>query len=263
MKNAVLAEGRSVPTEARKIVGAVVGLMILLAAITTRADVPRLPGIWLSKEPGRKMPEPHERQLVQDLRRITGLPALKFDQDGRLLLGDVSVVKGGAGVARQILLCALGSGGAFVIEDHCGSTSVTFGQIDEGMRYEDLRVPCSLLIWRVRLDFEDFRVMAASPEVRKSFNAGFTMLHELLHGLGYRDAEDPEEIGDCERLVNQARAELKLPIRDQYFADQLQITPKAYTLRLRFRDPEPKTLPTKQPRRLHYIFFMATTNLKP
>jgi hypothetical protein len=43
------------------------------------------------------------------------------------------------------------------------------------------------------------------------------MLHELLHGLGYDDGSREEEIGQCEEMVNQARSELGLPLRDQYF----------------------------------------------
>ena len=168
-------------------------------------------------------------------------------------------------VARQILLCALGSREVFIIEDYCGSPSVTFGQMDEGTNYEDMQAQCQFLIWRVRLDFDDFRDMQASPEVRESFNAGFTMLHELLHGLGYRDANSPEEIGDCERLVNQVRAELELPLRDQYFAEPLRITPKIFTVRLRFREANTKkSLLNKQTRRRsHYLFFMLPSDSRP
>jgi hypothetical protein len=202
---------------------------------------------------------------VEDLRRITGLPKLAFDQDGRLSLGDVSVAEGGAEVARQILLCVLGSGEVFIIEDHSGSSSVTFGQMDEGTHYEDLQVACQLLIWRVRLDFDDFREMAAPPEVREAFNAGFTLLHELSHGLGYRDAKHVEEIGDCEGLINQARAELGVPLRDQYFADTLQLKPNTVTVRLRFRGANTKkSLLNKQTRRRsHYLFFLLPYDFKP
>ena len=197
MKNVAITSSRSVPARANSALGIMVGGIVLLAAATVNAGVPTIPGIWLSQESEHKFSAEHESQLVQDLRRITGLPELRFGADGRLLLGDVSMAEDGAAIARQILFCALGSGDVFIIEDHCGSPSVTFGQMDEGMHYEDPRIQCQLLIWRVRLDLDDFRDMTAPPEVRESFNAGFTMLHELLHGLGYRDAKRTEEIGDA------------------------------------------------------------------
>lgn len=91
--------------------------------------------------------------------------------------------------------------------------------------------------------------MQASREVRHSFNAGFTFLHELLHGLGHRDADQLQELGECEEIVNQARTELHLPTRDQYFAAQIKITGNHYTVRLRFRD--------HLRGRNQYLFFMT------
>ncbi len=269
MKKIAFTEGRSVPAWAYRIVGKTVGTMlgsiILLTSAAAATNTAKLPGIWLSKEKARELSREHEEELVRDLRRITGLTELKFDGDGKLQLGDVESAQGGATIARQILLCALGSGEAFIIEDHCGSPSVTFGQMDEGTHYENLQAQCQFLIWRIRLDFDDFREMTASPEVRESFNAGFTMLHELLHGLGYRDAKNAEEIGDCERLVNQARAELGLPLRDQYFADLLQMTTRSFAVRLRFREADTKkSLLNKQTRRRsHYLFFMLPAESRP
>ncbi len=262
MKKITFTEGRSLPAWACRIAGIITGVMLgsiaLLITATAATNTQTLPGIWLSKEKGRELSREHEEQLVQELRRITGLSELKFDGNGKLQLGGVALSQDGATIARQILLCALGSGEAFIIEDYCGSSSVTFGQMDEGTHYEDLQAQCQFLIWRVRLDFNDFRDMQASPEVRESFNTGFTMLHELLHGLGYRDANSPEEIGDCERLVNQVRAELGLLLRDQYFAEPLRMTPKLFTVRLRFReDNTKKTLLNKQTRRRsHYLFWI-------
>lgn len=269
MKKIVVTEGRGVPSWAYRISGRIIGMMlgsvILLISAAAAANPARLPGIWLSKEKGHALPQAHEDQLVEDLRRITGLPELSFDCDGKLQLGDVASAKDGATSARQMLFCALGSGEVFIIEDYCGSSSVTFGQMDEGTHYEDPRAQCQLMIWRVRLDFDDFRHMQASPELRETFNAGFTMFHELLHGLGYRDANSTEEIGDCERMVNQVRAELGLPLRDQYFAEQLRVTPKLSTVRLRFRLADTKkSLLNRQTRgRSQYVFFVLPPDSKP
>lgn len=266
MKKVVPVSGRSVSAVAGLMVGAMVGLTVSLASTTAEAEIPKSPGIWLSQQIEHKLPDLHKEQLAQELRRITGWTELKFGEDGRFLPGDVSAATGGAAIARQILLCAFGSGDVFIIEDHSGSPSVNFGQMDEGTHYEDVKLPCQLLIWRVRLDFDDFRQMQASPEVRESFNAGFTMLHELLHGLGYRDPKQPEEIGDCERVVNQARAELGLPLRDQYFAEPLRMTPNLFTVRLRFSGGTKMgsgSADRQARRRKHYVFFLLPADSKP
>jgi hypothetical protein len=95
--------------------------------------------------------------------------------------------------------------------------------------------------------------------VRESFDVGFTLLHELLHGVGYKDASSREEIGELEGLVNQARAELGLPLRDQYFGEPLQISPQIATVRLRFRKeikPAADRSLKRRIRRLHYLFFL-------
>lgn len=239
-----------------------IGFLLLLTLTTAKASIPKQPGVWLSQESDYKLNESQETQLVRSLRRITGLPALKFERNGRLSLGDVSQASGGSEIARQILSCVLGSGDVFVIEGHSGSPSVNFGQMDEGMNYEDLRVQCQRVIWRVRLDFDDFRLMQAPPQVRESFDAGFTMLHELLHGLGYRDAQSPEEIGDCEEVVNQVRTELGVLLRDQYFAESLRIKSNVHTLRLRFREvnTDNGVLNRLIRRRSHYLFFLLPSD---
>lgn len=257
MKNIVFEAGRSVPVWA-----CLICLQMFLFTYARAAEsLPKFPGVWLSRNAQHMLADPNRALLTQNLRKITGLEELRFGDDGRLVLGDVSAADGGSAYARQVLLCALGAGHVFIIEDHCGSATVTFGQLDEGTNYEDGIGGCQFLIWRVRLDFDDFRVMGASPEVRDSFNAGFTMLHELLHGLGYRDARRTEEIGECEELLNQARAELGLPLREQYFGDSLQITRGISLVRLRFAiSARPRdSFPTKQKRRKsHYLFFLQS-----
>jgi hypothetical protein len=88
------------------------------------------------------------------------------------------------------------------------------------------------------LDFADFQNMEAAPEVRAAFDEGFAFLHELLHGLGLQDTGTHNEIGDCEQIVNKIRADLGLPLRDQYLGDLLSITPKIKTVRLRFKSQQ-------------------------
>lgn len=209
-------------------------LMLPVAAKSARTTTV-LPGAWCSQSTVYA-PSAAQRETLQTrLRRITGWTQLSFAENGKLEIHDFTAIEGGARSARRVLLQALRSGKQFVIENHSSSPSVNFGQLDEGTNYADDRTGLALEIYRVRLDFADFGRMTASAEVKDSFDEGFTLLHELLHGLGLTDTHIPNEIGECETVVNQMRAELGLPLRDQYLADLLRLTPLAKIIRLRFR----------------------------
>jgi hypothetical protein len=97
--------------------------------------------------------------------------------------------------------------------------------------------------------------MQASSEVRAAFDEGFTLLHELLHGLGYKDAVRAPELGECEEVVNRMRSELGLPLRDEYFGETWRITEKLTSVRLRFRSP-PRFGSTARSES-HYLFFLV------
>lgn len=254
MKNVVVLTGRSVSA----LTGATIVLILLAETVAAQLVAPRAPGIWRNTEATYQLTPAHEEQLVASLRQITGLSSLHFAANGALALGDVSAATTGSAAARRILADAFNSGFVFVLENHSSSSAVNFGQLDEGTNYEDVSTQLRLLIWRVRLDFDDFEQMQASREVRASFNVGFTMLHELLHGLGCADAKHMDELGDCERLVNQTRAELALLLRDQYFGEPFQLAPKIIGMRLRFR--EDRAAATSQPMltrpRKQYLFFL-------
>lgn len=223
-------------------------LLCLTVANSVAMDV-KGAGIWRGNETPFRLSDSHAEQLLENLREITGLCELQFKENGQLHLGPMSEPGRGSAAARHILRRAIDSGFVFFIEDHSQSSSVNFGQMDEGTTYEDSLSNRRFLIWRVRLDFDDFQKMAAPREVRESFSIGFTFLHELLHGLGHKDANRLQELGECEEIVNQARTELNLPTRDQYFAVQLKITENFFTVRLRFRDPVR--------RKNRYLFFIA------
>lgn len=247
MKRFLIGSGRSVSAK-------LFGLAMLIAQIcsmvasSTATDV-KGSGIWRSEESSKRLSNSNADLLVENLRQITGLCELQFQETGQLHLGRVFSANRGSATARKILQRAMDSGFVFFIEDHSESSSVNFGQMDEGTTYEDSLANRRFLIWRVRLDFSDFQKIQAPREVRESFSIGFTFLHELLHGLGHRDANVVEEIGECEELINQARLELRLPTRDQYFAVQLKITEHFFTVRLRFRN--------QLRRRNQYLFFIA------
>lgn len=192
-----------------------------------------------------------QRQLLQALARITGDPQLRFDANGRLLLG-AEASRMGSSTANRILRQAAQAKAFFVLEDHSDSTGVHFGQIDEGLVYENDQSKARFTIWRVRLDFADFERMEASPEVRASFDIGFTLLHELLHGLGLKDTENIGELGGCEKVVNRMREELGLLQRERYHGEPLRIAPGLLAIRLRFKSDAPA--PRRQS---HYLFFLV------
>jgi hypothetical protein len=210
-------------------------------------------GIWRGDEAGVQLSNEKAAQLTNSLRRITGLASLDFAADGQLLLGDFCTASSGAAQAREILQRALESGHCFILEDHSGSPTVNFGQLDQGTKYEDDRTRLRLTIWRVRLDFDDFREMQACRQVRDAFDVGFAVLHELLHGLGHEDAAQPEEIGEIEQLLNQARAELGLPQRDRYFGEPFRWIRDRLLVRLRFRDGADGSVRE----RVRYVFFIT------
>ena len=100
--------------------------------------------------------------------------------------------------------------------------------------------------------------MQAPPAVRAAFDEGFTLLHELLHGLGLQDTDIPNEIGDCEQIVNKMRADLGVPLRDHYLGDVLLDMRGFRTVRLRFKQREGADSTTARWKK-HYLFFVMYT----
>ncbi|HEX5085068.1 MAG TPA: hypothetical protein VFY40_23775 [Blastocatellia bacterium] len=236
--------------------GAAVAPFLLTGIAFAQTVFQKAPGVWLSGDE-RKPTAAHVEELAQSLRRISGFSELHFANDGSLSLGAAQAAQTGSAAARDILTRSLGSRQVFIIEDHSGSPFVNFGQLNEGLRYEDAITGLRLMVWRVRLDFDDFREMQASREVRDSFDVGFTALHELLHGLGYKDAAVVGDLGECEETLNQAREELALPLRDQYFGDELRMARYFISVRLRFRSRPPQSSAGATRSRIQYLFFMV------
>src|SRR5262249_10479783 len=118
---------------------ALTSLIFFNEVTLSQSTFPKTPGIWLSGEAGYKLNGERREQLTQSLRCITGLRSLRFAKDGMLTPGDKDSEEGGSATARRILSCSLGSGDMFIIEDHSDSPMVNFGQLDEGLRYEDVK----------------------------------------------------------------------------------------------------------------------------
>lgn len=216
---------------------------------TVRAALPNIPGVWCSNELGRTLSTEQRQLLTRSLGRITGWEKIQFSAYGALVLDDVTDIIGGSAIARQVLTEVLRSGAVFIIEDHSKSPSVDFGQLDEGTVYEDGER--KLLIWRVRVDFDDFRQIQAPTAVRASFDEGFMLLHEMLHGLGLKDTTRVGELGECESVLNQARAELGLPLRDDYLGQSFHVAPSVILARLSFKSRS--SINTRW--KWHYLYF--------
>jgi hypothetical protein len=249
---------------ARRSVSIAAGVAVVLYLLTgitfAQQAFQKTPGIWLSG--GEYKPtDAHIEELTSSLRRISGFSELRFANDGSLAINAAQSGRSiGSAAARRILSRSVSSERVFIIEDHSGSPLVNFGQLDEGLRYEDAITGLRLMVWRVRLDFDDFREIQASSEVRDSFDIGFTALHEFLHGLGYKDAASADELGECEEALNQARAELSLPLRDQYFGDELRMARNFVSVRLRFRSGKMQSPSGGARARTQYLFFMVHTS---
>jgi hypothetical protein len=230
-------------------------LFLAVASLSSTAlgALPTKPGIWCDRTSARAVSNDREQRLEMSLRRISGFGSLHFDSDGFLSVGDSENSSGGAEAARDILLKAMSSGDAFLIEDHSGSDSIHFGQITEFALSID-REGRRLDVWLVRLDFDDFRDMKASSEIRASFDEGFVLLHELLHGLGCNDGSKEGELGECEIRLNQARSELGLPLRDQYFGIGTQLGVGLTCVRVKFKTQSRKGVSSKSQSR--YLYFL-------
>ena len=210
-------------------------------------------GVRAERCSGYALSPDHELRLVRSLQRITGYAALEFAPDGSLCVDAATEVSCGSREARRLLNRVQYSGKNFIIEDHSGSPSVVFGEAEREQIY-DVRARKRTELWRVRLDFNDFLEMEAPAGVRASFDEGFIVLHEFLHGLGYGDASRKDELGACEELLNVVRRELGLPLRDQYFGEASRITSTLASVRLRFNELKPNGSRTQAKSR--YLFFL-------
>jgi hypothetical protein len=213
-------------------------LMLAACAGPARAQlmVPPASGIWQSGDPSHALGAAARQELFASLSRITGIERFEFASDGRLEIGAFTPGHQGSALARRILRDALTSGSIFVLEDHSNSAQVNFGQI-ESMEYINDARKRHDHVWWIRLDFADFQKLAAPRRLRATFDVGFTLLHELLHALGHHDATNSGELGECETILNQAREEVGLPLRSEYFATFVRSPALGVALvRLRFVD---------------------------
>ena len=94
------------------------------AQAAERWERPTTPGIWLSRETGRRCSADCQCQLLESLRRLTGWQQLGFTATGWLEVGDRAAIQAGSPTAREVLWRALQSGHVFIIEAHTASVSL-------------------------------------------------------------------------------------------------------------------------------------------
>ena len=157
----------------------------------------------------------HRDELVNRLRAITGLTALRFDDDGALRLDGKPLTRGSER-ARALLAQAVGGANVIVIEDASARSDVAFCRVVRGrwLRGESNKPPAYVVL----IDFKDFQQLSGDAEARAAFDAGWGLLHEVDHVVNSsEDADDAKQTGECEDHINAMRLELGLPIRADYF----------------------------------------------
>jgi hypothetical protein len=220
-----------------------VGIVLFILPIDLLADESRS-NIGHNNVVCREELSPARReQLATKLRKITGLPNLKFDDNGILR----STGNGGAygsHSAKELLVNASKGRNVVVIEDASNNSDVAFCRVIPGRWKEnaDGKPP----VFVVQIDFADFDQLVGDERALEAFNVGWGFLHELDHIVN--DSPDPTSLGDsgeCEAHINQMRRECDLPERANYFSTLSPLTTSTTfatrLVRLAFDEQKPST----------------------
>jgi hypothetical protein len=194
--------------------------------------------VEISATPGRsnvvcreELLRDHREQLAAKLRRITGLPELKFDDDGILREGKAQPI-GGSESARQLITNAIHGLIVVVIEGAGNRSEVAFARVIPGKWKTDRASAPPVFV--VQIDFLDFEQLVGDGPALEAFNVGWGFLHELEHALNDSpDTKSLGETGECEAHINQMRRECDLPERADYFSTLLPLSVDS-TFRTRF-----------------------------
>ena len=184
-------------------------------------------------------PERRE-QLATKLRKITGLPDLKFDGNGILRFAGRGIAIGSES-ASKLLADAISGNNVVVIEDASNHADVAFCRAIPGRWKENAAGRPAAFV--VQIDFADFDQLVGDERALEAFNVGWGLLHELDHIVN--DSPDATSLGDtgeCEAHINQMRRECNLPERAEYFSTLLPVADRAFRTRLvriAFEEPRP------------------------
>jgi hypothetical protein len=173
--------------------------------------------------PGMRISKTHPptaRQLsglMCELAFLSGLD-LKVDLNGSIHYDHKLPALGGSAIARELLATAIDGPDSFAVESANHSQQVAFAQIESILDYTN-GANQRASEWVIRIDFADFAQLRGDTDVLKTFSPGTNMLHELIHAI--LKLPDPEgasdRLGPCERYLNLIRANLGLPLRQNYF----------------------------------------------
>jgi hypothetical protein len=173
------------------------------------------PGVRISKTH-----PPTTRQLsslISELAFLSGLN-LKVNLNGSIHYNEDLPALGGSAIARELLTTAIDGPDSFSVESANNSPYVAFAQIESILDYKD-GTNQRANEWVIRIDFADFSQLRGNTALLKAFSPGTNLLHELIHAiLKLPDPKGANDLlGPCERHLNLIRAELGLPIRQNYF----------------------------------------------
>jgi hypothetical protein len=185
----------------------------------------------------------HREQLAAKLRKITGLPDLKFANDGTLRIGS-NAITGGSESARELLANASNGRNAVVIEDASNRSDVAFCRVIPGKWKTNAASNPPVFV--VQIDFADFDQLVGDERALDAFNVGWGLLHELDHIVNDSpDATSLGETGECEAHINQMRRECDLPERADYFSTLSPLATNSTFMtrlvRLAFEEQKPAT----------------------
>lgn len=161
------------------------------------------------------------QELATQLRKITGLAELTFDDAGFLRLpgktiADESTISGGSESARALLTSAVNGHRVVVIEDASNRSDIAFCRVVPGKWKKTSADKPPVFV--AQIDFADFDQIVGDERALEAFNVGWGLLHELDHVVSDSpDASALGETGDCEAHINQMRRECNLPERKDYF----------------------------------------------
>lgn len=187
------------------------GILLLLSPVALLADQSRNNVVCREE-----LSPAHREQLASKLRKITGLPDLKFDDSGILRLTG-NRIAGGSKSARELLANAINGRNAVVIEDASNRADVAFCRVIPG-RWEK-NAAGKPPVFVVQIDFADFDQVVGDERALAAFNVGWGLLHELDHVVNDSpDAASLGETGECEAHLNLMRRECSLPERTNYFS---------------------------------------------
>jgi hypothetical protein len=172
-------------------------------------------GIRISK---KHPPTPRQLSgLLSELAFLAGLD-LKVNLNGSIHYDDKLPALGGSAIARELVTTAIDGPDSFSLESANNSPQVAFAQIESVLDYKDGENQRAHE-WVIRIDFADFAQLRGDSALLKAFSPGTNLLHELIHAI--LKLPDPkganDRLGPCERRLNLIRAELGLPVRQNYF----------------------------------------------